>query len=293
MSITTKPGSKIIVDFGIENTGGAVGDGQNITLTAEDGTKVTVDTLEDFTVNPGEIQSGVLEWNTAIDQAEQQYQLCVETENSADCVTAHLTSLPDSTVHRWTHDESSSTALTDSVGSQSGVINGATFTTNAKQGSNALTYNGSGDYVDLGQIPYYSTFTVMGWLNFDTNNSRGTLIDMRSNQGVHIRGEGDGTVELLYYSGSYDIIAQPTVSTDQWYHFALAYDGTDAIAFQDGTEIGRMSAGSPQDLGAAQDALGSKADLSEQYLDGKTDDVIITNEALTASQIQDIINITT
>lgn len=84
--VTTEPGSKIIVDFDIENTGGTAGDGQDITLTTEDSTKVTVDTLEDFTVNPGDIESGVLEWKTYIDQAQEQYQLCIETEDTTDCV---------------------------------------------------------------------------------------------------------------------------------------------------------------------------------------------------------------
>lgn len=206
--------------------------------------------------------------------------------------TDPIPEIPDSVVHRWTHDEGSGSTLADSEGSQDGTITGPSYTTNSKQGSHALSYI-TDDYVNLGAIPFYSTFTVMGWVYFNTNDSRGTLIDIRTNQGVHIRGEGDGTVELLYYSGGYSIVANPSISTNQWYHFALAYDGSDAIAYQDGTEIGRVGEGPPESVGTSQDALGSKASLDSQFLDGRTDDVMIASEALSESQLQNIISDTT
>ena len=79
------PGNRIELTFDIENVGTASGT-QDLVLTAEDGSKITVDTLQDLELQVDQLNSATLTWDIDNQQAEDTYQLCVESEDDSDCV---------------------------------------------------------------------------------------------------------------------------------------------------------------------------------------------------------------
>lgn len=87
------PGDRIELTFDVENIGTAPGT-QDLVLTAEDGSKITVDTLQDLELQVDQLNSATLTWDIANDQAEDTYQLCVESEDDSDCVNVYISVLP-------------------------------------------------------------------------------------------------------------------------------------------------------------------------------------------------------
>jgi len=80
----------------------------------------------------------------------------------AQTVVSSGPTLPSSAIFRWKLDEGTGTTAADSIGSQDGTINGAGWVADsagqAYQGGNALSADGTNDYVDTGT-----------WNNFGSN----------------------------------------------------------------------------------------------------------------------------
>jgi hypothetical protein len=79
--------------------------------------------------------------------------------------------IPDSVTNRWKIDEGSGTTLSDSEGSQSGTVNGATWVSGSKYtGGYALDHDSSDDWtVSDNAIGINDTqFSVAFWVNLDS-----------------------------------------------------------------------------------------------------------------------------
>lgn len=87
--VTAQPGDTIDVQYEAVNTGD-VDSTQTLELTLDDGTVATVDTATEETFTVGSTGTGTLTWNVPTDQSTGSYQLCVECENSRDCVQVDI-----------------------------------------------------------------------------------------------------------------------------------------------------------------------------------------------------------
>lgn len=236
--VTTRPGSKIIVDFDIENTGGTAGDGQDITLTTEDGTKVTVDTLEDFTVNPGNVESGALEWQTGLDNPAERYQLCVETTDGEDCTEA--------IVWRPTFDsyypinEGSGYTLFDNVADRDIVIfqsDPITWETGIGIDDTYVAIPRPTN-VDRSLLDSINTFGT--WVNLPTSGSQfvaqfGGIIDLQANN----PNDGDIRYRVTDTGGNAQVTNGFTVGVNEWVFTSYIIDSVNS-------EV-TLYAGLPQD----------------------------------------------
>lgn len=94
--LTARPGQTIEVDFGVENTG-AFEDTQDIFLVSENGDPVNVDVVENITLEGGAGTSDTMFWE---DVTEGEYTLCVQSDDTVDCISVNVSDIPDSVVSR-------------------------------------------------------------------------------------------------------------------------------------------------------------------------------------------------
>ena len=162
--------------------------------------------------------------------------------------------------------------------------NVATDATTVKfAGTRSIVFDGTDDYLDVGDIRYGSgDFTVEGWFNFQVTNVTQELI------GRYNTSNSQGW-ELIYASPSIYFQTNagsnntgfvnwaPTIG--QWYHIAAVRSGTNKYLFIDGT----LQSGFPINIGTGELTgestgtvkIGTRLDLSTDF-NGYMQDVRIT-----------------
>ncbi len=192
----------------------------------------------------------------------------------------------------WNFDEGSGTTASDSSGSGNNgtLVNGPTWT-DGKVGSGALSFDGSNDYVSMGNSNNAPpTFTLSAWVkhNIPENN-------------VGIAGKhtgGNGYYLSTFYNGSNGIrkvsltINSTTISSNgsfpegTWIHVVGVFDGTNAMLYLNGVfdKSAPSLAPNPTSAGffvGAQNAT---------RFNGLIDEVRLYNRALSAQEVLDIYN---
>lgn len=97
----------------------------------------------------------------------------------------------------------------------------------------------------------------------------------------------------LNLGGTWQSVNGPTLVPDTWYHITGTYDGQEMILYVDGEPIGTTQTTGeinvtpdPVCIGNIVSATGT---VSNEYWSGVLDEVLLYNEALTAAQIQQIV----
>jgi hypothetical protein len=197
-------------------------------------------------------------------------------------------------VAHWTFDEGSGTIAHDSAGSNNGTITGATWTSGVIGG--ALSFNGSGDYVNVGNTVMHNlakgTFTA--WV-FPVNLSSvcggynfayviGVNGDSGGELGFRVNGDGSGWCSVKNnVTNGYLAFPAGSIATGGWYHVAMTWDGTywkvyingvqkDSKTFSQGTS----SASNTALIGKGWDGCS---------WNGTIDDVRFYNRALSAEEV--------
>lgn len=206
---------------------------------------------------------------------------------------------PSSLIAWYKLDSGSGTTAVDSADtsdfgnstSEDGTISGASWNPNAKTGGQALDLDGTDDGVDLPNLGLSgdAAYTVAGWIYFDDlSTSRAFLRwgDRTSQKQLLIYGNGS-TLNLNHWNDNYD--ANVSLSTGQWYHIALVYDGSIDTLYVDGSQD-RTYDPAALSLADNQYSLGYSVEENDYYHDGRLDDVRFYDSALSASQVSDIYN---
>lgn len=148
--LSASPGDSIEVDYSVTNTG-ELEDTQDIFLTADDGTTTNVDRIDGITLQPSGSDTGTLLWEQA---PEGNYTLCVESEDSTDCISVLLYDTPNSVVSRYNPDDLSGSdgdavsTETDLIGSRDLSATGdPILKTDQIGGQNTVRTDGGGDYL--------------------------------------------------------------------------------------------------------------------------------------------------
>ena len=177
----------------------------------------------------------------------------------------------------------------------------------------SLSFDGSNDYVrigtpgsdnsgtstDIGSLLGNGSFSVSFWYKSSTNpGDYDFLLDQRSNQNY-----GDGFYILNHGSHSnkiYVAIATGTssettfmstteISTGNWYHIILTWDGSNGKIYINGSLETTQSISSRRNNSVGM-VIGSRYSANERYLAGRMDEVAIWNEAITAAEVTALYN---
>ena len=211
----------------------------------------------------------------------------------------------------WPFEEGSgSTAFDSSTYADNGSeVNSPTYVTGAV-GSHALSFNGSTQYVDLGDpsaLQITGQITLSAWVDFSsfptTDNSCagncGTIIAKGynegdyNNEGYFLRYVNQGTPGTPLLSvgsldnGTYYTTAWPiTFSTGSWHHVVGLYDGTDWKLYVDGAQVASDPAGTGAIAVGADASIGAEMGApSLRVFPGSIDDVRIYSTGLSSDHV--------
>lgn len=167
------------------------------------------------------------------------------------------------------------------------VGNAQVSTTQAKWGSTAVAFDGTGDWL----LPPLSPpqrltigtgdFTIEFWVYFNSGaTTTRYLIDWRPSgtEGVYPTIYTDGSSLLRYYVSSATRITGSALSATTWTHIAVARSGTSTRMFVNGTQVGSTYTDSNNYLGPASRPVIGTAGLSlgTGSFSGYMDDLRIT-----------------
>jgi GH43 family beta-xylosidase len=195
---------------------------------------------------------------------------------------------------RWTFDTPSQ--LADSEGN-AGTVNGSPTWTSGPIG-NALSFNGSTDYLDLNRhvVSTLGSFTVAAWVQLTRVDQTVTMISQEGGIAsefalqYNTKAQNKFALTMLNFKGDIDVQATSTFSPEagMWYHVVGARD---ALKGQIRIYVnGRLE--SSQSYNADWDARGhtiiGAARLQSkrtQFFAGKLDDVRLYNGALSDDEV--------
>ena len=199
----------------------------------------------------------------------------------------------------WLFDEGVGDVAEDSsVNGNDGTLNGPQWTSESKFGD-ALEFNGTDSYIEFatGESMKTPHLTIMAWFNTRKLDGYGHIFqsgnDWDDMAGCVFRVHQDGTAQaaLAFAPGNTATwLTGPALEADTWYHMALTYDGTTAILYLDGENVGSgagqgdiMYDNQPVRIGVLSNAIGSA-------FDGFIDEVALFSEALAAEDIEATMN---
>ena len=204
----------------------------------------------------------------------------------------------DGLIGRWSLDEGSgSTAFDTSDNSNDGTASGTSWA--AGQFSNALDFDGTDDYVDMGAFTAtdgLSALTVSAWVNLDTvTGGDRTVASKWDNpcgacQSWLLSVENGSPIIQINTTGWAGVYATTDLQTDAWYHLAATYDGSDLRIYVNGVEEASTAKTGNLKTPNRDLYVGVRFDdgTGVGYMDGSIDELRIYNRALTASEVQSL-----
>jgi YD repeat-containing protein len=214
-----------------------------------------------------------------------------------------------SLIAHWEFDENTGTTAGDSAGSYDGTIAGASWvgTSGAPSGGSALSFDGVGDDVRVGNVPVGSAggaaggFTAAFWVKAGTQIRNNPAMISKVNGGS---GEKSFIVDRYKIGGKMRFTIYPDGSTaetlispqqvlieDKWQHVAVTYDGSYQRIYVNGQQVAQSEDRDASFATARSSDLviggnGNTADYNANRFVGEMDDVRLYSRALTGAEIQ-------
>ncbi|MGD1085612.1 MAG: LamG-like jellyroll fold domain-containing protein [Verrucomicrobiota bacterium] len=182
-----------------------------------------------------------------------------------------------------------------------GTVCGATLTQDRFGVSNsAYSFDGVTDYIAIPDFPQADTssHTISFWVSANSWTNIPTpsqlYVDILGKDGSPrqwvFQGKRTGQIRCTVFTSSgeniLDSIAQ--LQTNQWYHVAAVWDGTNESAFINGVFDSSIPAPGTLIQGSNPVRIGGDPIGDQQFLDGKIDDVRIYNRALSSNEIAEL-----
>jgi hypothetical protein len=170
------------------------------------------------------------------------------------------------------------------------LMNSPVFITDSKEGSHAISLNGTNQYIDFGNptgLPAgTSPRTISAWARTNTVAAGVRWIfaygTATTSKAMFI---GQSGTQLVGGGYANNLAANNFWAVGVWRHICLTYDGTTARLYADGVQV--ASAAKTWDLTLLRCYIGRQVTNSE-YWNGDIDDVRVYNTALTATEVQAI-----
>lgn len=235
--------------------------------------------------------------------------------DAADVAAYDEEVMADSPLAYWRFEETSGTTATDeTANSHDGTWNGSpTLGATGKVG-NAVTLDGSDDYMDPGNLGDFGSdcaaaFTIEFWFKFTTTdqetvftgwngNSGETLLHIHLNtSGNSVGGQSPGRIAASLRNDSGDQTIRATDRSDlndgNWHHIAVVWDDSDTTIdiYVDGildngasdVDGSAITSGSTSNFTVT--AVGRKEYSSDQHVDGTLDEMALYTSAVSGSRI--------
>lgn len=194
----------------------------------------------------------------------------------------------------WSMNEGTSTIAHDFSGyKDDGALQNAPVWTYGKL-SSAISLNGSNQYVSLGS-PSTPTgaVTITAWIYKTANKPWASILDRYGSETLDCLGLGldnsTGSKLMFIYNASSasgwanKITASTALPNNQWIFVAVSSDGSNATFYVNGVSDGTAAVGPVCNTGPLE--IGVDFPGSDEYFQGKIDEVRLYNRGLTALEI--------
>jgi hypothetical protein len=243
-------------------------------------------------------------------QPETEYHFRVKSRDLAGNLTVSqdytftTTAQPQSLMLHFALDEGSGTTV--SGGGSNGTVQGASWTSGRL--GNALQFDGSDDYVDLGSPDVHSTgtgddgLTLAAWIKIDNvatiadrrilSKATGTANDDHYWMLSTIESGGHSRLRFRLKTGSNPASGTTTLIADSgnlqsgaWHHVAATYDGATMQLYLDGVLVGSTAKTGPVAINSSVSAWIGGNPVGGLFWSGAIDDVRIYTEGLSAADV--------
>jgi hypothetical protein len=198
----------------------------------------------------------------------------------------------------------------DEIGTNNGIVNGATLTTDRFGNLNhAYSFDGIDDYIILGEAPEFQMgngdFSISLWVNYSVSqesmilgkragiSSGFNMYTLSVMNDPEFGGASENLVSFNRSSNSADRSINAGIQSGEWHHVVLYHDFSDSTSIiVDGVTVSSSLAaitglfdviGEPLVLGFAEEA-------NAFYYNGKVDDIRVYQRLLTPSEIDVLSN---
>jgi len=176
------------------------------------------------------------------------------------------------------------------------AYNGATFSTDARVGSQSGSFDGTNDYISLANVSSLrpAFFSVEAWIKATPFRTTGHSIfsswdPQYAGFIFAITTEGEIKLDIADFAGHRNIaITTESYDDNTWHHVAGTYDGSCIRVYVDGVEKGNLAwTYSPGYSTSNKASIGARSlsSTSDTYFNGLIDEVAMYNRALTADEI--------
>jgi hexosaminidase len=192
--------------------------------------------------------------------------------------TATPTPTPAPGTAYWKFDEGTGTTAADSWGSNPGTVNGPTWVT-GKYG-NALSFDGTNDYVSVSKSDLAVPWTAVMWVN--RTDSTATSAALISSTNVALKLEQYNNTNKVGFTkfGTGDYTFNYTAPTGTWVHLTFVGTSTGVSLYVNGV----FQESNTTVINCPMTYIGC-GKSSNDYLKGTLDEVKIFNRALSAAEI--------
>gem|GEM_PF-2170912 len=162
--------------------------------------------------------------------------------------------------------------------------------------ANALSFDGSGDYVELGNPPFYAnSFAIETWIK-PTGKATGTVFNVKDqtrNSAMFLMFNGNGQLRFTIrnpagISGGVEIVSTTAFTDNKWHHVAAVKGDDDKTYLYVDGKLEKASTRTIADFGGTKPYvvfLGMNVPGAERYYKGIMDEVRIWDRARTQEEI--------
>ena len=217
----------------------------------------------------------------------------------------HDFSCSDNTIGLWRFEEGSGSSAYDECDyNNTGIINGATYLTEAKLGNYRLDFDGTNDYMNISSSAsldnIISEITISFWMNRDGGGT-GTVFDTFVRKGItesfHVdvqRGNNRPRWIMRNCADTNWVVIQPTLALgrDVWHYIVATFNGSLMSLYYNGTLQGTAARTCDIISHNSQPIYVGSFDGTTRFLNGSMDSLTIINRSLNSSEIADLYNAT-
>jgi hypothetical protein len=172
-----------------------------------------------------------------------------------------------------------------------GTVNGATLTTDRFGNSNgAYSFDGN-DFIETNRLNFNS-FTSSLWLNLTSFNCYSSLIDAYPSSWEFLSDCITPNISAVVWNNDSNYEVYPSnyaIPINTWINLALTFENNEVKIYANGIFVMSTSTVSLNNLNGLY-YFGRSRSGTDQYLNGKLDDIAIYNRALSPSEISQLYN---
>lgn len=202
-------------------------------------------------------------------------------------------------VAHWSFNEASGNALDSTASGNTGTLVGNATRVTGKVG-NALSLDGSGDYVncgDNGTLDFgTSNFTITAWIKTSSSANYPAIISKENGYGSYgwniVLENGTGKLRILIHAdaGAYTFPSSPNLADGKWHFIGFTWNNSasDIAGYVDGVSVGTYHIFGYSGINlvnALSVMIGMQADGSGNDFNGLIDEVKIYNRILSGGEM--------